>query len=161
MPKLKDLLGAWDVVCGRMDKYGHSILSGNEESTRYALIDPILEALGWEINNPKYVRVECSQDSGGKPDYALLKKGRPLCYVEAKRWGTISPIKKMANPLKSEKIKQLTKYCLSNSVVVGAFSDGGSWYIIDYSNKTPKIVAFVDAANATKEDVKKLLLISR
>jgi predicted type IV restriction endonuclease len=161
MAKLADILETWDLVCRRMDKYGTPILGANEEATRYALIDPILEALGWEIHDPKHVRVECSQDHGGKPDYTLLKKGKPVCYVEAKKWGTISPIKKLANPLASGKFDQLTHYCLSNSVAIGAFSDGGAWYLIDYSRKTAKVIAFVDAENATETDIKKLLRISR
>ena len=161
MARLKDLIETWDIICSRMGKYGTPILGANEEATRYALIDPILKALGWEIDNPKYVRVECSQDYGGKPDYTLMKNGKTVCYVEAKKWGTISPIKKLTNPLDSDKLNQLKKYCFSNSVPTGAFSDGGAWYIIDYSKKNPKVIAFVDAANATKTDIKKLLYISR
>jgi predicted type IV restriction endonuclease len=160
MVRLKDLVETWKVICGRMDTYGTSILGANEEATRYALIDPILTALGWEIDNPKYVRVECSQDYGGKPDYTLMKNNRAVCYVEAKKWGTISSIKKLANPLDSDKFNQLKDYCISNSVGTGAFSDGGAWYIIDYSKKNPKVVAFIDAENATKTDIKKLLQIS-
>lgn len=161
MARLKDIVEAWDLVCRRMDRYGPSILAANEEATRYALIDPILQALGWEVHNPKHVRVECSQDHGGRPDYTLLKNGKPVCYVEAKKWGTISPMKKLANPFASGKLDQLTTYCRANSVAIGAFSDGGAWYLIDYSRKTPKIIAFVDAANATKTDLRKLLHVSR
>ena len=58
MARLKDLIETWEMICERMDRYGKSVLGANEEATRYALIDPILAALGWEINNPKYVRVE-------------------------------------------------------------------------------------------------------
>ncbi len=161
MARLKDLIETWEVIRGRMDKYGTSILGANEEATRYALIDPILSALGWEIDNPKYVRVECSQEYGGKPDYTLMKSNKAICYVEAKKWGTISSIKKLTNPLSSDKLNQLKDYCISNSVATGAFSDGGSWYIIDYSKKNPKCLAFIDAENATKTDIKKLLQISR
>jgi len=161
MARLKDLIETWEMICERMDRYGKSVLGANEEATRYALIDPILAALGWEINNPKYVRVECSQEYGGKPDYALMKKNKAVIYIEAKKWGTISSIKKLANPLYSDKLNQLSDYCISNSVSTGAFSDGGAWYIIDYSKKSPKVVAFVDAKTAIKADVKKLLQISR
>ena len=159
--RIKDLVETWNVICKRMDKYGTSVLGANEEATRYALIYPILRVLGWDINNPKYVRVECCQDFGGKPDYTLMKNLKVVCYVEAKKWGTISPIKNLTNPLESDKLKQLTEYCLSNSVITGTFTDGGSWYIIDYSKKKPKISAFIDAVNATKNDIKKLLYISR
>ena len=45
MARLKDLIETWDMICGRMGKYGTSILGANEEATRYSLIDPILTAL--------------------------------------------------------------------------------------------------------------------
>jgi len=90
-----------------------------------------------------------------------MKNGKAVCYVEAKKWGTISSIKKLANPLSSDKFDQLKDYCISNSVFTGAFSDGGAWYIIDFSKNNPKIIAFIDAKNAGKPEIKKLLYISR
>ena len=162
MTSVKGLFNAWKKVCQCMDKYGTPILGANEEATRYALIDPILRALGWEVDNPRYVRVECCQDCGGKPDYALLKRGKPVVYVEAKKWGTISSIKKLNNPFSTGKLDQLKNYCNSNSVKIGAFSDGGSWYIFGFSRgMTPKIIAFIDAKNAGRPDIKQLLHISR
>lgn len=162
MTSVKGLYSAWDKICQYMDKYGESILGANEEATRYTLVDPILRALGWEVENPKYVRVECCQDYGGKPDYACLKKGKPVLYVEAKKWGTISPIKKLDNPFSTDEFKQLKNYCNSNSVNLGALSDGGAWYIVDFSrSKTPKIVALIDAKTAGRPEIKKLLDISR
>ncbi|MFC1971492.1 hypothetical protein ACFLV0_06180 [Chloroflexota bacterium] len=50
MARLRDLIETWEVIRGRMDRYGERILGANEEATRYALIDPILTALGWDID---------------------------------------------------------------------------------------------------------------
>ena len=55
------------------------------------LIDPILQALGWEIADPSQVKVEIDiNDTSGdkKADYALYKSGQlgtPWALVEAKR----------------------------------------------------------------------------
>ena len=73
MNALGQLYDAWDTICVRMDNYGEELLNTNEEATRYALIDPILRSLGWDLNDPDQVRVECLQEFGGKPDYTLLK----------------------------------------------------------------------------------------
>ena len=81
--------------------------------------------------------------------------------MEAKRWGTISKITKLSNPLASNELRKLKKYCKDNSVNMGALSDGGAWYIIDFSNLEQPKVTLIDAAKAkTRNDVKKLLDIS-
>ena len=61
-----------------------------EEHTRYALIDPMLKALGWDVSNPDQVRVEyrtrTAQEDSRRVDYALFldKSKRPVVIVEAK-----------------------------------------------------------------------------
>lgn len=160
MTSIKGLNDTWVKVCQYMDKFGPSLLGGKEWATRYTLVDPILRALGWEVENPEYVRIECSQESGGRPDYTCLKNGNPVLYVEAKSWGTISSIKKLNSPFSSDEIKQLRNYCKSNSVNIGALTDGGAWYILDLSKgKTPKIT-LIDAAKAGKQEINQLLNIS-
>ena len=152
MEGLNSLSEAWDRVCQSMDNFGDSILSGNEEATRYALVDPILKALDWDLGNPEYVRLEWCQAKGLKPDYTCLKEGAPVLYVEAKCWGTMSLIKRLNNPLSSKEFRQLKKYCKYNSVKMGALTDGGTWYIVDFSQpKTHQIVAFIDAENEKKK----------
>ena len=143
-----------------MDDFGPNVLGSNETATRYALINPILRVLGWDVENPGLVRLDWKQAHGLIPDYTCLKNGRPVLYVEAKKWGTNSAISKLKNPLSDYKIQKLKKYCKYNSVEIGAFTDGGSWYIIDFTNFKQPEITFIDAANAGKKEVKKLLKIS-
>lgn len=54
-------------------------------STRYIIIDPILNALGWRLSNPSECIVENFTD-GGKPDYTLFDdQGEAAIVIEAKR----------------------------------------------------------------------------
>ena len=71
----------------RVDAHGEYIAS-LEVRTRYALIDPILQALGWNLSDPSYVQLEYETKDQPKPprvDYALLSTtGKPVILVEAK-----------------------------------------------------------------------------
>lgn len=58
-----------------------------EIRTRYALVDPILQALGWNIFDPSQVRIEhetTNQSNPHRVDYALFSEGKPVIIVEAK-----------------------------------------------------------------------------
>ena len=55
----------------------------SEALTRYALVDPVLCALGWDVSDPEKVRPEFPTEQG-RPDYALLWEEKPLIMVEVK-----------------------------------------------------------------------------
>jgi hypothetical protein len=74
--------------------------------------------------------------------------------------GAISALKKLDDPLASGHLKKLKKYCSYNKVDMGAFTDGGAWYITNFSDLRNPKVTLIDAVNATKRDVQKLLSIS-
>ena len=59
-------------------------LSGHETRTRQLLIDPLLEALGWDVRNPAQVHLEYKGTSGD-PDYALFSHGNVVVLIESKR----------------------------------------------------------------------------
>ena len=73
-----------------VDAHGKHIASF-EVRTRYALIDPILKALGWNLNDPSQVQIkyETRTDQSNPDDrvyaYALLYTGKPVIHVEARR----------------------------------------------------------------------------
>lgn len=59
--------------------------NNSEMSTRYIIIDPILNALGWRLSNPSGCIVE-NITEGGKPDYTLFDhNGEAVIVIEAKR----------------------------------------------------------------------------
>jgi hypothetical protein len=63
----------------------------NEQNTKAVLIDPLLRALGWNVEDWEEVQREYRPAGGGDPvDYAVLdeKTKRPLLFVEAKALGT-------------------------------------------------------------------------
>ena len=82
---LKDTIMA---VVRQVGEHGDYIVVTHEMRTRYAVIDPILKALGWDLDDPSQVRVEHEVKVLGKMrrvDYALLSKGKPVVLVEAKK----------------------------------------------------------------------------
>ena len=60
----------------------------HEAVTRYAIIDPILQALGWDTSDPGQVLPENWRKLSNQQrvaDYALLNKnGEPVVLIEAK-----------------------------------------------------------------------------
>jgi hypothetical protein len=60
----------------------------NEETTKTAMITPLLMALGWDVSDPDNVRSEYKAKSNYNPvDYALMAKGKIMLLIEAKRLG--------------------------------------------------------------------------
>ena len=60
-----------------------------EQDTKAILIEPVLAALGWELDELDDVRREYRRKPQDNPvDYALLVFGRPLLFIEAKSLGT-------------------------------------------------------------------------
>jgi len=60
----------------------------NESNTKSNLIDPLLRALGWNVNDISEVDREYRPQPGDNPvDYALLAESIPMIYVEAKALG--------------------------------------------------------------------------
>lgn len=61
----------------------------SEQDTKAILIDPVLAALGWELNELDDVRREYRYKPQDNPvDYALFVFGRPRLFVEAKALGS-------------------------------------------------------------------------
>ena len=82
---MRELLEAIKRVCERIKRYENQ-LRQNEMLTRYALVDPILRALGWDTEDPEQVVPEF-QTEVGRPDYILCHENLRI-GVEAKRFGT-------------------------------------------------------------------------
>ncbi len=60
----------------------------NEENTKGTLIEPVLRALGWDVEDPEEVDREYRAERRDRPvDYALLVTRRPRLLVEAKALG--------------------------------------------------------------------------
>ena len=106
----------------------------NEANVRMEFIDPLLEALGWDVQNKrgfaepyKPVRVEDSLRIAGKaraPDYSLRIGGARKILVEAKRPG-------VALKRGSEAALQLRRYGWNLGVSVGALTNFSEFAVYD------------------------------
>lgn len=93
------------------------LLIGNETATRYALIDPLLRALGWDTSDPAIVEPEY-QSGSGRADYVLKgADGDPSIIVEAKRLGRSV----------GDGITQSITYCIERGVKYFVVTDGDHW----------------------------------
>ncbi len=106
-------------VRARIQKHGDA-LRNNEMLTRYALVDPILRALGWDTEDPDAVEPEFRLETG-RPDYALKHEGQPLIMVEAKSLrGAIDQAR-----------EEGFRYCWRMKVPFYVITDGNRWELHD------------------------------
>ena len=117
---LDDLVGVIETLKERIVAHGAS-LRENETRTRMALIDPLLQALGWDVSNPGMVTPEYDV-SGRKADYALLGKGGiPSATVEAKKLGEALATHRM----------QMLNYSNASGVEYAGLTDGDKWELYE------------------------------
>ena len=93
-----------------------------ETRTRQLLIDPMLEALGWNVRNPAQVHLEYKGTSG-KPDYALFSHGNVIALIEAKK------LREKPSRIGSQ---QLVKYATDESLTSlkhVVWTNGDYWWL--------------------------------
>jgi hypothetical protein len=72
----------------------------NEQNTKASLIDPILRALGWDVEDLDEVHREFKVKSADKPvDYALMVLRAPRLFIEAKSLGENLDDRRWANQI--------------------------------------------------------------
>lgn len=88
----------------------------NEMSVSTGIVLPILEKLGWDVFNPRFVLPEYSI-GGGRVDYALFNsRGRAVIFVEVKMIGQIDGAE-----------RQLFEYAFHQGVPFLILTDGKEW----------------------------------
>ena len=113
-------MDAIEIVKGRIQEHGSS-LRENETRTRVALIDPILQALGWDVSDPDSVTLEFDVQ-GRRADYALLRaNSRPAATIEAKKLGEALATHRM----------QMLNYANASGVDYAGLTDGNHWELYD------------------------------
>ena len=151
---LDDLVTAIQTVQQRIREHG-TTLSQNEYRTRLALIDPILNALGWDVSDPVFVTPEY-QAGNGRADYALLSPdGKPRAFIEAKR---------LNEPLEAHQ-DQVFKYTWDRKVFYAGLSDGNRWIVEDvtaeFSGRKGRLLDLTVSRQTAYQCALKLLLIWR
>ena len=123
---LDELIEVIDTLKQRITDHD-STLRENETRTRMALIDPLLQVLGWDTSDPAQVVPEYGA-GGGKADYALLgHKGHPSAVIEAKRLG---------EPLHSH-LMQMVSYAAMVGIKYAGLTDGDQWELYEVLRPGP------------------------
>jgi len=79
---MKELINCIRGLQGQLERHRRSGLK--EYPTRAIFIDPLLEALGWDLRDTDCVELEHATIDGKSVDYALKIQKKPALYVEAK-----------------------------------------------------------------------------
>ncbi|MYE54105.1 MAG: hypothetical protein F4X34_02780 [Chloroflexi bacterium] len=137
---LESLLELVETLRERIDEHG-AALRQNEMRTRYALIDPLLQELGWDTSDPSEIMIE-DGSGDGRADYLLLDKDQPVMIIEAKRLSLGV----------SDGRQQAVNYAMDRGRRARYFAvtDGNQWEI--YDTHQPAIDMMV-ISFALKEDV--------
>ena len=152
---LDDLTCCIENLQQRMQAHG-IILREYETRTRMALIDPLLNALGWDTNDPGLVIPEYKV-SDGWADYALLRPdGHPAAVIEAKKLGTMLDVKVR---------RQMLNYANESGIEYAGLTDGNNWELYKVFQPGPlderQILKVSIAAAQTHESALRLLVLWR
>jgi hypothetical protein len=100
-----------------------------ETQTRMTVINPLLEALGWDVSDPAEVQSGYSAVDGKEPDYGLNVNGKPVLFVEAKP---------LADPLNDVKaITQVVGYATNEGIAWCVLTNGIRWRVFRSLEKCP------------------------
>jgi predicted transport protein len=92
-----------------------------EMPTRTIIVDPLLEALGWDVRDPDEVELEYPTVDSKSVDYALLLNRKPALLVEAK------PLDDALNDVKA--ITQVVGYAANDGIVWCVLTNGAVWKV--------------------------------
>ena len=107
-------------VCHQAQQ-NHALFSKNEAATRAALINPVLQALGWDIANVRMVEPERTVENKQSLDYVLKgPTGAIQSVVEAKKLG--ERLDKLGH------VGALIGYAFSLKPVSFFITDGLNWH---------------------------------
>ena len=116
---LDDLLRVVDVLRLRINDYSTELQE--ETRTRVSLINPLLQALGWDASDPSIVRLEYGVRNR-RADYALLLPDKtPIVALEAKRLG---------EPFHNH-LEQMLTYANMGGIKYAGITDGDHWELYD------------------------------
>ena len=134
-----------------------SLYEQNEAAVRDQIVNPILKVLGWNTENPEEVQPNVFTDEG-IPDYSLIKDGKRMLFMEAKKLGLDVEQKDI--------IRQLAKYCFGEGTKYGVLTNGVVWILFrSFEEGKPlaeRVVWKVDIENEELQSViRKLQTISK
>lgn len=113
---MQELIETIEIIRKRIKKHKGS-LARNEAMTRYALIDPLLKVLGWDVSDPDIVTPEDRESGTGRIDYTMGKS----VAVEAKK----------LDERLDKHVEQLMSSVKSSKVRYGILTNGARWRMYD------------------------------
>ncbi|MBI3923677.1 MAG: hypothetical protein HY318_19815 [Armatimonadetes bacterium] len=124
---IHQLIQVIESIRGKLESYRR--LSLKETPTRTIIIDPLLEALGWDVRDPDEVQLEYPTVDGKSVDYALMINGKPTLLVEAKS------LDDALNDVKA--ITQVVGYAANDGIVWCVLTNGVKWKVYRSVEKCP------------------------
>lgn len=128
-----------------------------EQNTKATLIQPVLRALGWNVEDLEDVQLEYKRKRQDKPvDYALLLMREPCLFVEAKPLGENLDDRKWAN--------QIIGYASMAGVEWVALTNGDEYRIFAAHAAVPiedKLFRSISITGNAEEAAETLILLSK
>jgi hypothetical protein len=153
---MNDLNQFLPVIIERIKKF-RSLYEQNEMAVREQIVNPILRNLSWDPEKPEEVQPNVSMEEG-VPDYSLIKNGKKILFVEAKKMSV--------DIEQGEVIRQLAKYSFGEGTKYGVLTNGAVWVLIrsfeEGTTLTERIVWKTDLENEDLATViRKITAISK
>lgn len=150
---MNDLSQTLSTVRRRIARYRSKSIS--EQDTKASLIDPVLRALGWDLEDLDEVKREYKQGRWKRPvDYALFLMREPRLFIEAKSLGKNLSDAKWAG--------QIMAYAMVAGVKWVVLTDGDQFRIynshapVPYEKKLFRAVRLSDPDSPTKNTLRLL-----
>ena len=136
-----------------------------ETQTRYAIIDPIIRALGWDTEDPKECYPEYDLSEGNtRPDYALFgdwgvediaeSEIAPVVMIEAKT------LRRNLMDEFVDKLEQYTKEEPRMTEGVAVLTNGGEWRLYEVEGRRKlanKLIAEIDIIQGNRIEAARTL----
>lgn len=122
---MKDIVHIIEKLRILLDKHRKDMLK--ELPTRTIFIDPLLEALGWDVRNPDEVQLEYPTIDGKSVDYATKLNRKPVLFIEAK------PLNDPLTDVKA--ITQIISYAVNDNVDWCILTNGVIYKVFRSSEK--------------------------
>lgn len=148
--RVKRLSGVIRDMRNRIEN-SRSSFQNSETATRYQLIDPVLDELGWDVRNNNLVVPEYTV-GGGRVDYALMHDGDPIAVVEAKN---------LSRTLDDSVTVQVLSYITDESTVKYAIATNGDSWQMRVKGGRSKTVDIKIAGSSDYETALEMMRISR
>lgn len=154
---MTELQDAVEQVRDKIARYSKIKSPINEQNTKATLVQPVLRALGWDVEDLDDVHMEYKERKSDKPvDYALLLLRSPCAFVEAKALGSSLDDRKWAN--------QIMGYASVAGVEWVVLTDGDEYRIYNSHATVPvdqKLFRSVRISDDESQTVDTLRLLSK